>query len=250
MRTLHFISPPQPRERSNCAVSQRVTEAASHHHRRGEARTFSRCSGYAVPLATDLNPRPDSSHRHLSTITLIRRPTAVHFLFPPSLGPPVRRVASRNTTRATFKIANRKTPPHSIRFYRRRPLAVASGVGKVSALELRSLCPELRRYSPLLSSSSRIHPVGLRPARTRSISYSSIPRFVARVFRVPIAGVTVGAGGLVCADYKFGGTLSPTLSCSIAQQLPSVRQDLATSLDQYLQRPHRRRARYRERYPC
>ena len=53
-------------------------------------------------------PQPDSSHRHLSTITPIRRPTAFHFLFPPSLGPPVRRVASRNTMGATFRIANRK----------------------------------------------------------------------------------------------------------------------------------------------
>ncbi|KAG6915869.1 hypothetical protein DXG01_009477 [Tephrocybe rancida] len=37
----------------------------------------------------------------------------------------------------------------------------------------------------------------------RVISYSSIPRFVARAFRVPIAGATIGAGGFGYANYKF-----------------------------------------------
>ncbi|KAG6900574.1 hypothetical protein C0993_008291 [Termitomyces sp. T159_Od127] len=37
----------------------------------------------------------------------------------------------------------------------------------------------------------------------RAVSYSSIPRFVARAFRVPIAGATIGAGGFGYANYKF-----------------------------------------------
>jgi hypothetical protein len=41
----------------------------------------------------------------------------------------------------------------------------------------------------------------------RAISYSSIPRFVARAFRVPIAGATIGAGGFGYANYKFEGLL-------------------------------------------
>ena len=44
-----------------------------------------------------------------------------------------------------------------------------------------------------------------RQVHVRAISYSSIPRFVARAFRVPIAGATVGAGGLAYANYKFEG---------------------------------------------
>ncbi|EIN09829.1 hypothetical protein PUNSTDRAFT_67078 [Punctularia strigosozonata HHB-11173 SS5] len=43
----------------------------------------------------------------------------------------------------------------------------------------------------------------LRQVHVRALSYSSIPRFVARAFRVPIAGATVGAGGLTYANYKF-----------------------------------------------
>jgi hypothetical protein len=39
----------------------------------------------------------------------------------------------------------------------------------------------------------------------RAISYASIPRFVARAFRVPIAGATIGAGGFGYANYKFEG---------------------------------------------
>lgn len=42
----------------------------------------------------------------------------------------------------------------------------------------------------------------------RAISYSSIPRFVARAFRVPVAGATIGAGGLGYANYKFEGETS------------------------------------------
>ena len=45
----------------------------------------------------------------------------------------------------------------------------------------------------------------LRRIHIRAISYSSIPRFVARAFRIPIATVTVGAGGLSYANYKFEG---------------------------------------------
>jgi hypothetical protein len=41
------------------------------------------------------------------------------------------------------------------------------------------------------------------------LSYSSIPRFVARAFRVPIAGATVGAGGFGYANYKFEGLYLP-----------------------------------------
>ncbi|KAH7106350.1 P-loop containing nucleoside triphosphate hydrolase protein, partial [Auriculariales sp. MPI-PUGE-AT-0066] len=42
-----------------------------------------------------------------------------------------------------------------------------------------------------------------RQIHARAISYSTIPRFVARAFRVPIAGATVGAGALGYANYKF-----------------------------------------------
>ncbi|KAF5359838.1 hypothetical protein D9756_003154 [Leucocoprinus leucothites] len=43
----------------------------------------------------------------------------------------------------------------------------------------------------------------IRAVQARHISYTSIPRFVLRAFRVPIAGATVGAGGLGYANYKF-----------------------------------------------
>ncbi|KAJ6494702.1 P-loop containing nucleoside triphosphate hydrolase protein [Mycena vitilis] len=46
-------------------------------------------------------------------------------------------------------------------------------------------------------------PASLRNMHVRAISYASIPRFVARAFRVPIAGATIGAGGFGYANYKF-----------------------------------------------
>ncbi|KAF8556206.1 hypothetical protein OG21DRAFT_1506827 [Imleria badia] len=52
--------------------------------------------------------------------------------------------------------------------------------------------------------SLRQHPSTLRRRlHVRALSYASIPRFVARAFRVPVAGLTIGAGGLGYANYKF-----------------------------------------------
>ncbi|KAG9315063.1 P-loop containing nucleoside triphosphate hydrolase protein [Chiua virens] len=63
-----------------------------------------------------------------------------------------------------------------------------------------------------------------RRLHVRAISYSSIPRFVARAFRVPIAGVTIGAGGFGYANYKF-----EELRKTTSEWLTSV-QDTATDL--------------------
>ena len=66
-------------------------------------------------------------------------------------------------------------------------------------------------------------PTSLRVIKARQISYASVPRFLLRAFRVPIAGATVGAGGLGYANYKFEGVpiiLFP--HCGI-QQLEEVR---------------------------
>ncbi|EPT01400.1 hypothetical protein FOMPIDRAFT_1023297 [Fomitopsis schrenkii] len=46
-------------------------------------------------------------------------------------------------------------------------------------------------------------PAALRHMHVRALSYSSIPRFILRAFRVPIATATVGAGGVTYANYKF-----------------------------------------------
>ncbi|KAF4597385.1 dynamin-like GTPase mgm1 [Pleurotus pulmonarius] len=69
--------------------------------------------------------------------------------------------------------------------------------------------PSHRQHATFLASGSLRRryttpsPAALRHMHVRAISYSSIPRFVARAFRVPIAGMTVGAGGLGYANYKF-----------------------------------------------
>jgi hypothetical protein len=47
-----------------------------------------------------------------------------------------------------------------------------------------------------------------RRMNARGLSYASIPKFVARAFRVPIAGATIGAGGFTYANYKFEGELT------------------------------------------
>ncbi|RPD61060.1 hypothetical protein L226DRAFT_55524 [Lentinus tigrinus ALCF2SS1-7] len=56
-----------------------------------------------------------------------------------------------------------------------------------------------------LRSRSRygVSPSSMRHVHVRAMSYSSIPRFVLRAFRVPVATATVGAGGFTYANYKF-----------------------------------------------
>ena len=45
----------------------------------------------------------------------------------------------------------------------------------------------------------------LRYVHVRAISYYALPRLVARAFRVPIAGATVGAGAFGYANYRIDG---------------------------------------------
>ena len=150
-----------------------------------------------------------------------------------------------------YTVARRKLASHSALLYHQRSLAAASGLSKISARELKYLRPASRQYSSFLSSSSsRARPRGLRPGQTlfrqihaRAISYSSIPRFVARAFKVPIAGATVGAGGLTYANYKYEGTLCYGWLCHVRSSDILVSMNRAeaeiASLDQY-----------RERYCC
>ncbi|KAI0349292.1 hypothetical protein OH77DRAFT_1594319 [Trametes cingulata] len=48
-----------------------------------------------------------------------------------------------------------------------------------------------------------VSPGSMRHMHVRALSYTAIPRFVLRAFRVPIATATVGAGGFTYANYKF-----------------------------------------------
>ncbi|KAI0951006.1 hypothetical protein AcW1_008164 [Taiwanofungus camphoratus] len=76
------------------------------------------------------------------------------------------------------------------------------------------------RSRPRYASS----PAALRHVHIRALSYSSIPRFVLRAFRVPIATATVGAGGLTYANYKFEEVRK------LSQDWISIVQDTATDI--------------------
>ena len=58
-----------------------------------------------------------------------------------------------------------------------------------------------------------VQAASIRHVHVRALSYSSIPRFVLRAFRVPVATATVGAGGFTYANYKFEGEYIGLLSC-------------------------------------
>ena len=46
--------------------------------------------------------------------------------------------------------------------------------------------------------------------QTRAISFSTVPRMVARAFKVPLYGAAIGAGGFGYANYKLEGMSSAT----------------------------------------
>jgi hypothetical protein len=71
-----------------------------------------------------------------------------------------------------------------------------------SALARRSLA--LPQTRPMILPRAPIRP----PTRTlhvRAISFSTIPRMVARAFRIPAYGAAIGAGGVGYASYKLEG---------------------------------------------
>jgi hypothetical protein len=93
-------------------------------------------------------------------------------------------------------------------------LKKAGNHGTSSTKNLKSVRPVHRQYSTVLNSShpgrlrnrhASLNASSFRYIHARALSYSSIPRFVARAFRVPIAGATIGAGGFTYANYKFEG---------------------------------------------
>ncbi|XP_006459124.1 hypothetical protein AGABI2DRAFT_201103 [Agaricus bisporus var. bisporus H97] len=92
----------------------------------------------------------------------------------------------------TIAYGLKNTPAHSRRLLEARLLGQRQFTSN-TFLTSHSL---RRRYTT--TSLSSLHTI-----QTRSLSYASIPRFVLRAFRVPIAGATVGAGGLGYANYKF-----------------------------------------------
>ncbi|CCM03087.1 uncharacterized protein FIBRA_05207 [Fibroporia radiculosa] len=79
----------------------------------------------------------------------------------------------------------------------------------VSRRRVETSRPVHKQFSTFLTSGhlrSRPHPslpAALRHVHVRAFSYSSIPRFVLRAFRVPVATATIGAGGFTYANYKF-----------------------------------------------
>ncbi|KAG6915757.1 hypothetical protein DXG01_009994 [Tephrocybe rancida] len=86
-------------------------------------------------------------------------------------------------------------------------------------------------------------PATLRHMRVRVISYSSILRFVARAFRVPIAGATIGAGGFGYANYKFE-ELRKTTNGWITSAQDTAHDILGTASDSLKTAPDRIKAMY------
>ena len=75
-----------------------------------------------------------------------------------------------------------------------------------------------------------------RRVNARGLSYASIPRLVARAFRVPIAGATIGAGGFTYANYKFEGELSTSALPLSLVEIPSRVQKNVGRMDFICQR--------------
>lgn len=77
---------------------------------------------------------------------------------------------------------------------------LARGQRQLSTSFYSAVRPRQQYASPYVQPLRRMH--------VRALSYSTIPRIIARAFRVPVAGATVGAGALGYANYKIEGQLS------------------------------------------
>ncbi|WWC66446.1 uncharacterized protein I206_100348 [Kwoniella pini CBS 10737] len=62
--------------------------------------------------------------------------------------------------------------------------------------------PNLLPRTPIITTTRNVH--------VRAISFSSIPRAMARAFRIPAYGAAIGAGGLGYANYKLEGVRNAT----------------------------------------
>jgi hypothetical protein len=83
-----------------------------------------------------------------------------------------------------------------------QPLLLTNAAWTAPSSSLSTLSAPLR---PRLRIPSEQVANSMRQVHVRAISYTALPRFVARAFRVPIAGATVGAGALGYANYRFEG---------------------------------------------
>jgi hypothetical protein len=96
---------------------------------------------------------------------------------------------------------------------KRRPATRKYGLSHSGRpMKLNIVRPAHRQFSTTLTNSLRRRygtptPAMFRHMHVRALSYASIPRFVARAFRVPVAGATIGAGGFGYANYKFEGNV-------------------------------------------
>lgn len=71
--------------------------------------------------------------------------------------------------------------------------------------------PVVRQRVALASPARQMH--------VRAISFSTIPRMVARAFRVPLYGAAVGAGGVGYASYKLEGEWRRKFRCTLPREM-------------------------------
>lgn len=106
----------------------------------------------------------------------------------------------------------------------RRPSPSISARGRHARTLITSSPMAVRKRVPIPVIKS------LRHVHVRAISYFALPRFVARAFRVPVAGATVGAGAFGYANYKFEGGHLPTPCLSLVNGGITVPQSFEPSL--------------------
>lgn len=114
-------------------------------------------------------------------------------------------------TKALFKASAAPTKMHLLPHQGSRPLSTL-------------LSPRTVRLRPRFAPSQL---ATIRHIHARAISYTAIPKFVARAFRVPVAGATVGAGALGYVNYKFEGTHKSLLQMTQNLTVPRGAQAVA-----------------------
>ncbi|ORY20954.1 hypothetical protein BCR39DRAFT_554437 [Naematelia encephala] len=95
-----------------------------------------------------------------------------------------------------------------------------------------------RQTSLRLRTASRTTPPirNVHALQTRGLSFSTVPRLMARAFRIPLYGAAIGAGGLGYANYKLEGVRSATsdLITSVSDKASSMYNTTSSTLSSAL----------------
>jgi hypothetical protein len=201
--------------RARCKLDERATPTASGNARVDLAAGVTQCLCHVHVYMS--GAAAEGSRRHLVPRRRLRPlPHRSYCLFTCPLAKynpgPSTAAIGMSFVRSLRSLSAQKTVSYGLQASARAPMASRLARRQFTTV-MNPRPPRLRRMH------AQSYTAAFRNLHARALSFSSIPRFVVRAFRVPIAGATVGAGGFTYANYKFEGTHPLLFMCAWYENL-------------------------------